>query len=112
MQEIEFDNVWGITAGYGNDKDIIIRETDDSDAKSFSGKVWEVSVILTRKPDSYVPGWYMDKWDLDHPETTNFNNMAIGNQASLTYYSQAEIDEGEVPDDDMIRVQVVPYPEP
>jgi hypothetical protein len=108
MQEIEFENVWGITAGYGDDKTIIIRETQDSDPESFNSKNWNITVILTRNPNSYITGWYVDRHELENPVESW---GSVGSQTNLIYYTQDEINDGEVPDEGMVRVKVVPADE-
>lgn len=111
MQELEFENIYGISAI--GDNLIVIREEEGSEAETFNGKDWEVTVILTRK-QNFIPGWYASKHDLEHPTGRNdwMNGKGCGVVTELCYYTQEEIDGGEVPDsDDLVRVKVVPYDE-
>lgn len=111
MQELEFNNIYSITAhSKGN---IVLNEDGESDNQVFDSNDWEVTVILTRK-NNYIPGWYVDRSDLENPTTGNDSSWGAsisGIVSHLTYYTQQELNDGEVPDEDMIRVKVVPYDE-
>jgi hypothetical protein len=102
---IVFDDVSGISANTSSiDKSIVILPSEDSDTQIFNGTEWDITIILSRKP---IAGWYVEKSDLENPDS----GSKYGICTQLMYFTQAEIDEGEIPNEDMIRVQVVPYPE-
>lgn len=108
-EEKVFKNVWGATVGYdrpGESSLSIIRQTDgDDDGELFNARDWNITIILTPKAPS--PGWYVDRYDLENPS----DDDSYGVVASLAYYTVHEIRKGDIPDEGMIRVQVVPYPE-
>jgi hypothetical protein len=103
---IVFENVWGATLGYGDGRLTVIRENEDDIGESFNTCDWDITVTLTPKKRPWLPGWYMDRFDLEHP-----SDDYTGTATELTYYTQDEIDSGMVPDSYWVRVQVVPYPE-
>lgn len=103
---ITFENVWGATVGYGDNRLTVIRENEADEGTPFPTKDWDVTIILTPKGRTLQPGWYMDRDELENP----YDSYA-GTATDIAYYTQEELDSGIVPDEYAIRVQVVPYPE-